>query len=68
MKYKLCYINRDFAYFTNKFIYSNEEDLQWGDDWDDVPYFIKAGVSIEEFHDFIVQNGGSVYYKKDKKG
>jgi hypothetical protein len=36
--YKLCYIEKNFAYFTTK-------DLkdQWGDDWDDVPYEYNAG-------------------------
>ena len=31
--YKLCYIDRNFAYFTTQ-----ELSKQWGDDWNDAPY------------------------------
>ena len=36
--WSLCYINRNFAYFT-----SISLSLQWGDDWDDAPYEQNAG-------------------------
>jgi hypothetical protein len=36
--YKLCYIEKSFAYFTTE-----DLDKQWGDDWDDVPYEHNAG-------------------------
>ena len=36
--YKLCYIEKSFAYFTTE-----DLDQQWGDDWDDVPYEHNAG-------------------------
>ena len=37
MSKKLCYIEGNFAYFTNDF------EEQWGDDWNDVPYEHNAG-------------------------
>ena len=37
----LCYIEDNFAYFTN-----NLKD-QWGDDWDDKPYEHNAGPPYE---------------------
>lgn len=37
-RFKLCYIDRDWAYFT-----SQDLDKQWGDDWDDIPYQYNAG-------------------------
>jgi hypothetical protein len=36
--YKLCYIEKSFAYFTTQ-----DLDKQWGDDWDDAPYEHNAG-------------------------
>jgi hypothetical protein len=36
--YKLCYIEKCFAYFTTQ-----DLDKQWGDDWDDAPYEHNAG-------------------------
>lgn len=33
----LCYIDRNFAYFTN------DMKEQWGDDWNDTPYEHNAG-------------------------
>lgn len=36
--YKLCYVDDNFAYFTNKSLTE-----QWGDDWDDAPYEHNAG-------------------------
>lgn len=34
---QLCYIQGNFAYFTN------DPEKQWGDDWDDAPYEHNAG-------------------------
>lgn len=36
--FKLCYIEKSFAYFTTQ-----DLDKQWGDDWDDAPYEHNAG-------------------------
>jgi hypothetical protein len=36
--FKLCYIEGNTAYFTTKDI-----AMQWGDDWNDVPYHCNAG-------------------------
>jgi tRNA(Ile)-lysidine synthase TilS/MesJ len=36
--YKLCYIEKNFAYFTTQ-----DLDKQTGDDWDDAPYEHNAG-------------------------
>lgn len=36
--YRLCYINRPWAYFTTQNL-----DDQWGDDWNDAPYEHNAG-------------------------
>jgi hypothetical protein len=36
--YKLCYIEKSFAYFTTQ-----DLDKQWGDDWNDTPYEHNAG-------------------------
>ena len=36
--YKLCYVEGNFAYFTNI-----ELSEQWGDDWNDVCYSSNAG-------------------------
>lgn len=36
--FKLCYIDRDTAYFTTR-----DLDKQWGDDWNDAPYEHNAG-------------------------
>lgn len=38
---KLCYVENNFAYFTNDF------ENQWGDDWDDAPYEHNAGAPYE---------------------
>ena len=43
MKYRLCYIRNNFAYFTRKPL--NE---QWGDDWNDAPYEHNAGEPYED--------------------
>ena len=40
--FKLCYIDRNFAYFTTQ-----DLDKQWGDDWDDAPYEHNAGAPYE---------------------
>lgn len=40
-EFKLCYIEGDWAYFTNKPL--NGEGRQWGDDWNDRPYECNAG-------------------------
>lgn len=39
MTYKLCYVSKNWAYFTTL------EDLskQWGDDWNDIPFEYNAG-------------------------
>lgn len=42
--YYLCYIEGNFAYFTNNL------EKQWGDDWDDKPYEHNAGRPYEH-HD-----------------
>lgn len=42
MTLKLCYIEKNFAYFTTQSI----ED-QWGDDWDDAPYEHNASPPYE---------------------
>lgn len=36
--WSLCYVDRNFAYFTSIPI-----ELQWGDDWNDAPYEHNAG-------------------------
>lgn len=36
--FKLCYVDRNFAYFTTQAL-----DKQWGDDWDDKLYDCNAG-------------------------
>lgn len=36
--YKLCYVEKNFAYFTNLAL-----SKQWGDDWDDICYSDNAG-------------------------
>lgn len=36
--WSLCYVARNFAYFT-----SIPVELQWGDDWNDAPYEHNAG-------------------------
>lgn len=36
--YRLCYIDRPWAYFTTQAL-----DQQWADDWDDAPYEHNAG-------------------------
>ena len=36
-EYKLCYVERNKAWFTNNF------EKQWGDDWNDRPYEDNAG-------------------------
>lgn len=41
MNKKLCYIEGNFAYFTDNL------KEQWGDDWDDTPYEHNAGVPYE---------------------
>lgn len=38
---KLCYINENFAYFTN------DLENQWGDDWNDKPYEHNSGAPYE---------------------
>lgn len=38
---KLCYIEGNFAYFTN------DLSKQWGDDWNDIPYEHNAGEPYE---------------------
>ena len=40
--FKLCYIDGATAYFTTQ-----ELSVQWGDDWDDVPYEHNAGRPYE---------------------
>ena len=42
MTYKLCYIEKNFAYFTTQ-----DLEKQWGDDWDDAPYEHNAGTPYE---------------------
>jgi len=37
--YRLCYIDRPWAYFTTRRPFAD----QWGDDWDDAPYEHNAG-------------------------
>ena len=34
----LCYVDEHWAYFT-----TNSLDKQWGDDWNDAPYWCNAG-------------------------
>lgn len=46
MVYKLCYINKNKAYFTSNF------KKQWGDDWNDAPYEYNA----KEPYDFYFEN------------
>lgn len=41
-EYKLCYVEDNFAYFTNDF------ENQWGDDWNDRPYEHNAGEPYEK--------------------
>lgn len=42
-KYKLCHVERNFAYFTRLPL-----DEQWGDDWNDAPYEHNAGTPYDE--------------------
>jgi hypothetical protein len=42
MKYKLCYIDDNWAYFTTQELVD-----QWGDDWNDAPYQSNAGDPYE---------------------
>lgn len=42
-KYKLCYVERNFAYFTRLPL-----DEQGGDDWNDAPYEYNAGTPYDE--------------------
>lgn len=41
-KFKLCYIEDNFAWFTTAKL-----DEQWGDDWSDIPYEHSAGSPYE---------------------
>lgn len=41
-KFRLCYVNGRFAYFTSK-----DLDKQWADDWDDKSYEHNAGEPYE---------------------
>ena len=41
---KLCYVSKDWAYFTTQAL-----DKQWGDDWDDAPYEHNAGEPYESW-------------------
>lgn len=43
--FKLCYIDKDTAYFTTQ-----DLDKQTGDDWNDVPYEHNAGTPYEARH------------------
>ena len=43
-KFKLCYVEGSFAYFTTQ-----DLDKQWGDDWDDAPYQHNAGTPYSPF-------------------
>lgn len=36
--YRLCYVDGPCAYFTTR-----DLDKQWGDDWNDAPYWCNAG-------------------------
>lgn len=48
--YKLCYVENNFAYFTNLPL-----DEQWGDDWDDTPYEHNAGEPYCDEKDQIIK-------------
>lgn len=41
--YRLCYVDDDWAFFTNLSL-----DDQWGDDWNDAPYEHNAGLPYVE--------------------
>lgn len=40
-KFRLCFVDSHIMYFTDNF------DNQWGDDWDDSPYYCNAGTPYE---------------------
>ena len=49
-EYKLCYVDRNKAWFTNNF------EKQWGDDWDDAPYEHNAGLPYDHWSELIEDN------------
>lgn len=50
---KLCYVEDNWAYFTDKEIVG--KDKQWGDDWNDAPYEHNAGEPYEHNGEKIVK-------------
>ena len=49
-EYKLCYIVKNKAWFTDNF------EKQWGDDWNDKPYDCNAGYPYEYWSELIEDN------------
>lgn len=49
-EYKLCYVDRNKAWFTNNF------EKQWGDDWNDAPYEHNAGLPYDHWSELIEDN------------
>ena len=56
-KFKLCYVNESFMFFTDNF------EKQWGDDWNDAPYEHNAGYPYDLKEDEPVCDGhGHIRY------
>lgn len=58
-EHRLCYVDEHIMYFTDNF------KNQWGDDWDDAPYYCNAGEPYEireDSSDEQNKNAGHIRY------